>query len=81
MCLFSTGVVGTVCLVAAGVLSTVWLQVWLEHVNWLKVLLELCVFLAAVVVRTACLVAAGNNNNNNERISRALFHVKHAQLR
>ena len=22
-----------------------------------------------------------NNNNNNERISRALFHVKHAQLR
>ena len=21
------------------------------------------------------------NNNNNERISRALFHVKHAQLR
>ena len=21
-----------------------------------------------------------NNNNNNERISRALFHVKHAQL-
>ena len=24
---------------------------------------------------------AVNNNNNNERISRALFHVKHAQLR
>ena len=22
-----------------------------------------------------------NNNNNNERISRALFHVKHTQLR
>ena len=22
-----------------------------------------------------------NNNDNNERISRALFHVKHAQLR
>ena len=34
---------------------------------------------------TARLEIAGTdynyNNNNNERISRALFHVKHAQLR
>ena len=27
------------------------------------------------------LVKFNNNNNNNERISRAFFHVKHAQLR
>ena len=32
---------------------------WLELVYWLKVLLQLRVFLAAVVVGTACLVAAG----------------------
>ena len=32
----------------------------------------------------AFLVSVGlcnNNNNNNERISRALFHLKHVQLR
>ena len=32
-------------------------------------------------VTVACYGIIVNNNNNNERISRALFHVKHAQLR
>ena len=32
-------------------------------------------------VETVMGVSDNNNNNNNERISRALFHLKHAQLR
>ena len=32
-------------------------------------------------VDKVCILFVLYNNNNNERISRALFHVKHAQLR
>ena len=43
-------------------------------------------FLGVVVVVVTCLISqqhasvSQDNNDNNERISRALFHVKHAQL-
>ena len=36
------------------------------------------VFIPAMLIGTIALIM---NNNNNERISRAPFHVKHAQLR
>ena len=41
-------------------------------------LLSVCCF---PVPGGSLLLLCNNNNNNNERISRALFHVKHAQLR
>ena len=34
-----------------------------------------------LVIVWVLLLSGTDNNNNNERISRALFHVKHAQLR
>ena len=42
--------------------------------------LHLLLFVANACDFRLC-VSINNNNNNNERISRALFHVKHAQLR
>ena len=40
-----------------------------------------CPVLRSMLQSIPLVIDADNNNSNNERISRALFHVRHAQLR
>ena len=51
---------------------------------WACILMCACVHTHVQYIACMCLCIhnnSSNNNSNNERISRTLFHVKHAQLR